>query len=81
LFSGKEGEVSNKIVKYNSSKQTAWNYGQGNNPEGRLLDGQEYEVERVEVHSWHTLYHLKGDIGKYNSVMFDGVLKGDHNES
>lgn len=39
----------------------------------RLIVGKIYEVERVEVHSWHTKVFLVGIKGSFNSVCFDVV--------
>jgi hypothetical protein len=41
-----------------------------------LQDGAVYEVDRIEVHTWHTRYYLKGFDVPFNSVWFvpvDGV--------
>ena len=32
--------------------------------------GTVYEIERTEVHSWHTKIYLKGITGSFNSVYF-----------
>lgn len=51
-----------------SDSQVAW----GNNDDPRLLLDTEtvYEVENVEVHSWHTKIYLVGIDGKFNDVSF-----------
>ena len=38
---------------------------------GELIEGQEYTVERVEVHLWRTLYFLAGFDGSFHSVCFE----------
>jgi hypothetical protein len=51
-----------------SDEQVKW----GNNDDPRevlSIDGI-YEVEDVEVHSWHTKLYLKGIKGRFNSVHF-----------
>lgn len=42
-------------------------------PRGLLTVGEEYEVERIEIHSWHTKIFLKGiDSGRgFNDVSFE----------
>ena len=44
----------------------------GNNDDPRLLLDTEtiYEVENVEVHSWHTKLYLVGIDGKFNDASF-----------
>lgn len=46
------------------------NWGSNTDPRGLLVEGMEYEVEKVEVHSWHTKVYLKGIDGKFNSSHF-----------
>ena len=50
-------------------EQVSW--GNYTGEVGELVEGQEYTVERVEVHSWHTAYFLSGLAGSFNSVCFD----------
>lgn len=53
-----------------SKDQIAW--GGCDDPKGILQVGRIYEVEDVEIHSWHTKYILKGlPGGKFNSVCFE----------
>jgi hypothetical protein len=49
------------------------NYGGNKIPESSgLIIGDIYEVENVEVHSWHTKYFLKGfSKMPFNSVHFE----------
>ena len=57
-----------------TDEQVRW--GGCSNPEGRLSHGTTYDVERVEVRSWHTKLHIEddhGDIGTFNSVIFHEV--------
>lgn len=37
--------------------------------------GKSYDVERIEVHSWHTKVYLIGIEGSYNSVCFEEPKK------
>jgi hypothetical protein len=45
----------------------------GDNDDPNLVCNTEdiYEVEYVEVHSWHTKIYLVGIKGKFNSVSFE----------
>lgn len=52
-----------------SIEQIKW--GGNDSPEGILNIGQQYVVEKVEPHTWHTKIHLKGIPGRYNSVCFE----------
>jgi hypothetical protein len=54
-----------------SEEQKKW--GDHSETDGVLDVGQEYEVEWVEEHSWHTKYFLKGIKGHFNSVCFETV--------
>ena len=52
-----------------SKEQIAW----GNNTDrtGILIVGDKYYVEKVEVHSQHTKFTLRGVTGRFNSVCFE----------
>jgi hypothetical protein len=54
-------------------EQVKWGYN--SDPRGVLTVGEVYEVERVEVHSWHTKIFLVGvDCGRgFNKVSFEEV--------
>ena len=53
-----------------TDEQVRW--GGNDDPRGVLVEGTEYELERSEVHSWHTKFHLKEFPGMvFNSVCFD----------
>lgn len=55
-----------------STEQVRW--GSNDSPDGILKVGEEYEVEKEEVRSWHTKYFLKGFPGKkFNSICFEEV--------
>lgn len=50
------------------------NFGGGDDPEGRLTPGREYEIVHVDVHRSYTELHMiddKGVVGAFNSVFFD----------
>ena len=48
------------------------NWGSNDDPEGYLVIGETYEIERVEEHTRHTKYWIDGR--KYNSVSFEEVI-------
>ncbi len=62
-----------KKVKFNGCSDTQANWGRGADPRLHLKKEQEYELDRTEVHSWHTLYYLKGITEGFNSVCFSDV--------
>ena len=49
------------------------NWGSNDDPRGILKEGQEYEVENEDVHSWHTKIKLKDIDGVFNSASFEQV--------
>lgn len=51
-----------------TDEQIRW--GSNDDPRDILSVGVSYEVERQEVHSWHTKIKLKGIDGWFNSVCF-----------
>jgi len=52
-----------------SDLQVKW--GKGSDPGKNLIIDHVYEVESIEMHSWHTLYQINGI--NYNSVCFEEV--------
>ena len=68
-----------------SDEQISW--GSNDDPRDILDEGTIYEVDRKEVHTWHTKYYLKGEEvhtwhtksylkgieGAFNSVCFEIV--------
>lgn len=52
-----------------STEQVRW--GNNDDPNGILIQGDHYFVEGVEVHSQHTKVRLRGVSGKFNSVCFE----------
>lgn len=53
-----------------SQEQVTWG-SENTDPKGILIIGDKYYVEKVEVHSYHTKLHLRGVIGKFNSICFE----------
>ena len=60
-------------VKYLGCTDAQANWGHGDDPRRFLDAGGSYDVDRKEVHSWHTLYYLKGFHLPFNSVCFEEV--------
>jgi len=60
-------------VKYIGCTDEQVRWGGNDDPRTVLEEGQEYEVEEKEVHSWHTKIKLVGVEGKFNSVCFEGA--------
>ena len=50
-------------------EQIRW--GSNDDPNLVCEVGATYEVEKVEVHSWHTKIWLKGIPGKFNNASFE----------
>jgi hypothetical protein len=48
-------------------------WGGNDDPRGLLAEGQIYEVERQEAHSWHTKIRLVGIDGMFNDASFEYV--------
>lgn len=49
------------------------NWGGHTDPRGLLEKDKEYDVDDIEVHSWHTRIYLKGINGYFNSVWFEKI--------
>lgn len=62
----------NKVKFIGASKsQNRW--GSNDDPNEVLTPGEIYDVEDVEIHSWHTKLTLVGVEGQFNSVCFEEV--------
>ena len=61
------------IVKYTGASQDQINWGGNDDPRPLLVVGNVYEVEKLDVHSWHTKVKLKGIDGRFNYVSFEEV--------
>jgi len=57
-------------VKFISASDEQINWGGNDDPRSILNTEDIYEIEKVDVHSWHTKIYLKGINGKFNSVSF-----------
>lgn len=60
-----------KKVKFIGCEEVQVKWGNNDNPDGLLEIGGVYEVEKEEVHRWHTKYLLVELPGKkFNSTCF-----------
>ena len=50
------------------------NWGGNDDPRKVLIEGDIYQIEKIEEHSWHTKLTLRGVPGRFNSVSFEKVL-------
>ena len=64
-------EFLGKQVTFLGASKEQINWGGNDDPNKHLLVGETYEVEDVEVHSWHTKIKLVGFEGVFNSSSFD----------
>lgn len=64
-------------VRFKGCDKDQRNWGNGDNPAGKLRIGSEYIVSNVEVHSWHTKISVEKIEGKFNSVCFEVLDKGE----
>ena len=46
-------------------------FGGNDDPNGILIEGQEYIIEDIDIHSHTSRIKLKGIKGQFNSVCFD----------
>ena len=58
-------------VTYTGATDEQVRWGSNDDPRGTLTEGQSYEVETREVHSWHTKIKLKGIDDWFNLVCFE----------
>lgn len=64
-------------VKFVECSDEQVNFAGKDDPRKHLVLDETYELERKEVHSWHTLYYLKDFPGlSFNSVCFREVSDG-----
>ena len=62
-------------VIYVGSSEEQVIFGTNDDPRKVLIEGDIYQIEKVEVHSYHTKISLRGVIGKFNSVSFEKYNK------
>jgi hypothetical protein len=59
-------------TKYTKATDEQVKWGSNDDPRGLLEPGKEYEIEGIEMHSWHSKIHLKEFPGKkFNSSSFE----------
>ena len=63
----------NDIVEYIGCSQEQINWGNNDDPRSYLIVGKHYEIEKVDVHSYHTKIKLYNKMGWFNSVCFKQV--------
>lgn len=64
--------ASRRKVTYRDCSQEQASWGSCADPRGILEPGKAYEVERMQVHSWHTKVFLTDFPGQgFNSCCFD----------
>jgi hypothetical protein len=62
--------IGDKVI-YTGSDSDQVRFSSNDDPRKVLIEGDTYQIEKVEVHSWHTKLHLRGIKGKFNSVSFE----------
>lgn len=73
---GFEEHYDPKAVRFKGCTEDQIRWGSNDDPNGLLTPGEVYEVEKIDVHTWHTKYILKGFPGRvFNSVCFEEVTK------
>lgn len=60
-------------VKFTTADDDQVRWGSNDDPRLVLNTTDVYEIENVEVHSWHTKLYLKGIKGKFNNVSFEKI--------
>ena len=63
-------KAGDKVIFVDASDEQV-NWGSNDDPRLLLEKDKIYEIEEVEVHSWHTKIYLVGIKGKFNSVHFE----------
>ena len=58
------------VVRFDGASKEQIRWGSNTDPKDILRAGNFYEIESVEVHSWHTKISLKGIDGQFNSASF-----------
>jgi hypothetical protein len=61
----------NNVVEYIGCSKEQIKWGNNDDPTLSLVVGQEYLIEKVDVHSQHTKIKLYAKIGWFNSVCFE----------
>ena len=66
------GYDAGAFITYTGANDAQVNWGSHDDPRGLLVEGQQYEVSEVDVHSSYTAVYLVGYGSKhFNSVCFE----------
>jgi len=60
-------------VKFTGCDDCQIKWGSNDDPRKTLIEGEIYEINNIEIHSWHTKISLVGHEGKFNSVSFEKI--------
>lgn len=63
----------NDLVSFISCSKHQIQWGNNDDPNPILTEGETYQIEDVDIHSYHTKIKLKGYDGWFNSVCFMGI--------
>ena len=64
-----------KVIYTGNVSKGQINWGGNTDPRGILIPGEEYVLDRIEEHSWHTRVYLQGiEDAYFNSVWFEEVI-------
>ena len=61
----------NKRVTFLGANESQISWGGNDDPNKVLTVGEKYDIESVDVHSWHTKITLVGFEGVFNSSSFE----------
>lgn len=64
------GDIGDYVI-YTGCSDSQAQWGSCDDPRGRLVEGQEYRIQGVDTHTWHTKVNLMDVIGWFNSVCFE----------
>lgn len=62
-----------KKVKFIGCSDEQARFGQSQDPRKILIVGSTYICDEEEIHSWHTVYFLRGIKPGFNSVCFEEI--------
>ena len=70
-FPEMEAEWKGAKVQFVGADDYQVRWGSNDDPRDVLTVGEMYDVEKADVHSWHTKLHLVGFDGIFNSASFE----------
>ena len=62
--------MSKKLKYLGNATNAQIRWGNHNDPRNLLEKNNMYDVDKIEIHSWHTKVFLKGYSGSFNSIWF-----------